>query len=234
MKFCFDCDDTLYNCRQPFLDALAAMIPDYNGDMDAFYRCYRDNGEKVFEYEQKNIITNDDVGIYRIYMACKECGIPFGLLEAADFQDLYRQNQKHIHMAPALHTFFQNTNSEISILSNGQEAHQKDKIRTLGMYNYVKEDHVFISEQIGVNKPHKEAFEIMAHSLHTQPEDWIYIGDHYINDIQGAKQAGMHTIHMNRHHHQEGPCADVVVYTEEELVNVLKKLENEHKQLKQG
>ncbi len=45
--------------------------------------------------------------------------------------------------------------------------------------------------------------------------------------MEGAKNAGMHTIHLNRHHHhQEGNCSDYTVYTEEELIDLLVRLEN--------
>ena len=50
-----------------------------------------------------------------------------------------------------------------------------------------------------------------------------YIGDNYINDMQGAKNAGMKTIHFNRHHQTSGPLADHVVYSAKELVEFIKK-----------
>lgn len=55
--------------------------------------------------------------------------------------------------------------------------------------------------------------------------DWYYIGDNYTNDMEGAKKVGMKTIHFNRHHGLEGTSSDHVVYSENELVNLLRKLE---------
>ena len=49
------------------------------------------------------------------------------------------------------------------------------------------------------------------------------MGDNYINDMQGAKSAGMKTIHFNRHHQVSGPLADHVVYSAKELVEFIKK-----------
>lgn len=100
------------------------------------------------------------------------------------------------------------------------------KLQALDVFRYFKEDHVFTSGGIGFAKPHPKAFETVACHTNTSISDWYYIGDNYINDMEGAKNAGMKTIHFNRHHLLEGDCADYLVYTEEELIDLLKRLEN--------
>lgn len=39
--------------------------------------------------------------------------------------------------------------------------------------------------------------------------------------MEGAKKAGLKTIHFNRHHTLEGPCSDYVVYSELELMKLM-------------
>lgn len=225
MNLCFDCDDTLYDLQWPFKQAVMDRMPECAIDLSVFYQRYRDIGDTIFELEHQHIITNDDVGIYRIYKACESLDIPCTLEQAADFQDAYRENQKHIGMDPILHQFFSSCTCRIAILTNGQESHQKDKVCALGMYEYVPQNLVFSSEGIGYAKPDPRAFETVVAYTHTKPGDWIYIGDNYINDMEGAKQAGWHTIHFNRHRRQEGPCSDYVVYNETQLVALLAKIE---------
>lgn len=225
MKLCFDCDDTLYDLTEPFKKCISKFIPDFNGDIDEFYRIYREYGDSVFDLLQDQIITVDDSGIYRIYKACEALGIPFDLEKSADFQDEYIYNQKHISMSNEFHTYFQGNTNELAILTNGLDAHQRMKLRALSVSDYFPTNHQFTSGSIGYAKPDPRAFEFVAKATDTGVSDWYYIGDNYINDMQGAKQAGMHTIHFNRHHHQEGPCSDYVVYTEKELIDLLKKLE---------
>lgn len=65
----------------------------------------------------------------------------------------------------------------------------------------------------------KKCMEAMQEDIH----EWYYVGDNYINDMQGAKSAGMKTIHFNRHHQTSGPLADHVVYSAKELVEFIKK-----------
>lgn len=231
LKFCFDCDDTLYDLQDPFKKSIEKMGIALPIGMNTFFKIYRQMGDRIFDLEHDHIITSDDVGIYRIYEACKELHIPFSLEQAADFQDYYKYYQKHIRMHPLLHDYFSHTNSCIAILTNGQEIHQKDKVRTLGMYQYLDDFCVFSSEGIGYAKPDPKAFQTVAKKMNSACEDWFYIGDNYINDMEGAKKAGMKTIHLNRHHLMEGPMSDFIVYSEEELVNLLKNLEQKVKVL---
>lgn len=225
LNLCFDCDDTLYDLQEPFNRSVKQFIPVLPVSLPFFYQVYRKVGDRVFDLEHEHVITSDDVGIYRIYGACKELSIPFTLEQAADFQDAYRKYQGQISMQPVLHEFFASTSARVSILTNGQEGHQKDKVRTLGMYDYIGADAIFTSEGIGYAKPDAKAFQTVCDRLSIPYDTMYYIGDNYIKDMEGAKAAGLHTIHFNRHNLQEGMASDYIVYNEDQLVALLKELE---------
>ena len=225
LNLCFDCDDTLYDLQEPFNRSVKQFIPVLPVSLPFFYKVYRKVGDRVFDLEHEHVITSDDVGIYRIYGACKELSIPFTLEQAADFQDAYRKYQGQISMQPVLHEFFASTSARVSILTNGQEGHQKDKVRTLGMYDYIGDHAIFTSEGIGYAKPDAKAFQTVCDRLSIPYDTMYYIGDNYIKDMEGAKAAGLHTIHFNRHNLQEGMASDYIVYNEDQLVALLKELE---------
>lgn len=225
LNLCFDCDDTLYDLQEPFNRSVKQFIPVLPVSLPFFYKVYRKVGDRVFDLEHEHVITSDDVGIYRIYGACKELSIPFTLEQAADFQDAYRKYQGQISMQPVLHEFFASTSARVSILTNGQEGHQKDKVRTLGMYDYIGDHAIFTSEGIGYAKPDAKAFQTVCDRLSIPYDTMYYIGDNYIKDMEGAKAAGLHTIHFNRHNLQEGMASDYIVYNEDQLVAILKELE---------
>lgn len=225
LNLCFDCDDTLYDLQEPFNRSVKQFIPVLPVSLPFMYKVYRKVGDRVFDLEHEHVITSDDVGIYRIYGACKELSIPFTLEQAADFQDAYRKYQGQISMQPVLHEFFASTSARVSILTNGQEGHQKDKVRTLGMYDYIGDDAIFTSEGIGYAKPDAKAFQTVCDRLSIPYDTMYYIGDNYIKDMEGAKAAGLHTIHFNRHNLQEGMASDYIVYNEDQLVALLKELE---------
>ena len=225
LNLCFDCDDTLYDLQEPFNRSVKQFLPVLPVSLPFFYKVYRKVGDRVFDLEHEHVITSDDVGIYRIYGACIELSIPFTLEQAADFQDAYRKYQGQISMQPVLHEFFASTSARVSILTNGQEGHQKDKVRTLGMYDYIGDDTIFTSEGIGYAKPDAKAFQTVCDRLSIPYDTMYYIGDNYIKDMEGAKAAGLHTIHFNRHNLQEGMASDYIVYNEDQLVALLKELE---------
>lgn len=225
LNLCFDCDDTLYDLQEPFNRSVKQFISVLPVSLPFFYKVYRKVGDRVFDLEHEHVITSDDVGIYRIYGACIELSIPFALEQAADFQDAYRKYQGQISMQPVLHEFFSSTSARVSILTNGQEGHQKDKVRTLGMYDYIGDDAIFTSEGIGYAKPDAKAFQTVCDRLSIPYDTMYYIGDNYIKDMEGAKAAGLHTIHFNRHNLQEGVASDYIVYNEDQLVALLKELE---------
>lgn len=225
LNLCFDCDDTLYDLQEPFNRSVKQFIPVLPVSLPFMYKVYRKVGDRVFDLEHEHVITSDDVGIYRIYGACKELSIPFTLEQAADFQDAYRKYQGQISMQPVLHEFFASTSARVSILTNGQEGHQKDKVRTLGMYDYIGDDAIFTSEGIGYAKPDAKAFQTVCDRLSIPYDTMYYIGDNYVKDMEGAKAAGLHTIHFNRHNLQEGMASDYIVYNEDQLVALLKELE---------
>lgn len=57
---------------------------------------------------------------------------------------------------------------------------------------------VLASLEHGVEKPDKRLFDIALHRLGITPQEAIHIGDHVIDDVQGALGAGMRAVHLDR------------------------------------
>ena len=226
MKFLFDCDDTLYDLSWPFRCCIEDFqMPIESKDLLTFYACYRQHGDAIFPLVQEGRMSVDESGAYRIQKACQDHGIEMTKAQALKFQERYRFYQSKIQMSSVFHQFFSTSKSEMAVLTNGEDGHQRNKVHTLRVTDYIPEDHIFTSGQIGYRKPDSKAFQYVMDSLQDQPQNWLYIGDSYINDMEGAKKAGLHTLYFNRHHQMEGPCAEHIVYTEEQLIKYLMDLE---------
>ena len=74
---------------------------------------------------------------------------------------------------------------QLAIVSNGGHDTRLNTIRGLGIETYF--DEIISSGLVGFNKPQPEIFQITAERLDVQPERCLYIGDHPVNDVQGAK-----------------------------------------------
>ena len=214
----FDCDDTLYDLQWPFKQCVNELLS-VHVNFDNFYRDYRMYGDLIFDKLQNGTITVDESGIYRIEKVCEQYKIHISHDLAIAFQNRYRYYQKHIRMDKEIFDYFSTTKDELAILTNGQNEHQKNKLKTLGVFDFIPENHIFTSEQIGYAKPDPKSFLGCLHFMNEDAHDWCYVGDNYINDIEGAKSVGMKTIHFNRHHQKSGPAADFEVFSAKELMD---------------
>lgn len=55
----------------------------------------------------------------------------------------------------------------------------------------------YSAADVGNKKPHPAMFEAPLSALQLQPDQAIHIGDHLVDDIQGATDVGMHSIWVN-------------------------------------
>jgi len=53
---------------------------------------------------------------------------------------------------------------------------------------------VHVSGDLGVVKPHPDAFAAVRDSLGVPAEEILYVGDNWLADVQGAKRAGMRAV----------------------------------------
>lgn len=82
---------------------------------------------------------------------------------------------------------------ELYMITNGNVVSQLPRLTHAGLAPLFKE--VFVSEAVGVGKPHKEYFDyVAAHIPGFSPEEAVVIGDSPTSDIQGADNAGLRSI----------------------------------------
>ncbi len=63
----------------------------------------------------------------------------------------------------------------------------------------------------GMRKPHQAIFHDTLNQLGIRPRESVHVGDDYGADIVGAKNAGMHAIHVQREEKQPAPLADRII-----------------------
>jgi putative hydrolase of the HAD superfamily len=80
------------------------------------------------------------------------------------------------------------------LITNGKTVIQYGKIDQLEIRNDF--DLIIVSEEAGIKKPDPKIFELALRKLELSPEQCIFIGDHPVNDIEGAAKIGMKTIWM--------------------------------------
>ncbi|WJE14898.1 HAD family hydrolase [Halobacillus sp. ACCC02827] len=79
----------------------------------------------------------------------------------------------------------------IGIITNGKSGFQRANITALGLDPYM--DVILVSEAEGMKKPEPGIFQRAVDALCVSPETCVFLGDHPVNDIEGARNAGMQT-----------------------------------------
>ena len=209
MVIYFDLDDTLYRLYHPFYKAYQKV---FHEDLDiyALWKQSRIYSNEIYPKYLNKLITKDELSIYRLKNAFK------------DFHQFITNQQAHLTLSSTMKELFnylKEKNISYGIITNGKEKTQMTKINSLFS---IIDFPIIISEKVGYQKPQKEIFELI------QENDIYYVGDSYEIDMMGAHQAGLKTIWYN-HQKQEKDTSfiDFVVYSDEELLKVVKKLNND-------
>ena len=107
------------------------------------------------------------------------------------------------------------------LASNGTASVQHSRLTSAGLYPYFEK--VFVSQDIGHNKPSKEYFDACFSQIPGfDPEKALMVGDSLTSDILGGIQAGMKTCWVNPNH--QSPREDIPADYEIESITQLEAL----------
>ncbi len=87
----------------------------------------------------------------------------------------------------------------LAIITNGDSIAQRKKIEQAGIMKYFDESHIFVSGDYPYRKPDTRIFENAMKQLNVKPEESIYVGDIFSNDVIGAYRAHMNPIWIWTH-----------------------------------
>lgn len=105
------------------------------------------------------------------------------------------------------------------IITNGFTEVQKTKMESSGLNTFFQE--VFISEEIGFQKPSVVLFKIIMEKCNASPYSSVMIGDNMKTDIQGARLSGLDQIYYNPERRKRIDRVTYEIYDLLELKNIL-------------
>lgn len=80
---------------------------------------------------------------------------------------------------------------KVCIATNGQAIAQQRKLEQAHLYTCFKPENIFISANLGIEKPDKKFFELIIKTLKINPEQALMVGDSPVNDIETSKKASL-------------------------------------------
>ncbi len=121
----------------------------------------------------------------------------------------------------------QRSGYRLGIITDGDPIKQWEKILRLELDAYF--DEVFISDYLGVKKPHPKIFRKALRKMGVGPEEALMVGDRLYSDVYGAKKVGMKTVWFRYGKYAERELeyldyADFTISSLEELPGILRGL----------
>ncbi len=181
----FDLDHTLFD-RYATIRKIVPELREHfdlnDGVTDEFFAeelCYGDkhNVHKGWEGIHKHLISK---GIFKTVPDFSE----YTKILLAHFKNIA---VKYDFAEPVLEEL-KNNGYKVGLITNGDPILQHKKLRMLELQDAF--DEVIVSGETPYEKPQKEIFLMMADKLNITPDEMMYVGDHPLNDVDGARNAG--------------------------------------------
>jgi HAD superfamily hydrolase (TIGR01549 family) len=198
----FDYIGTLVNCRNYTMDAskqnlLKSLVAEgFDVDKEKFLTAYDVAHEKYrkVRYGQLREVTN------AVWVSEALCNLGF------------KVTMNDLRVRAALNVFFQDFIDTLELREGAKKLVKQSKehckvalisnfthspviyksLRKMGINEFFNV--VVVSEEVGWRKPSAKIFQTALNKLQIDPFDSIYIGDSPIEDIKGAKEAGLKTV----------------------------------------
>ena len=193
----FDLDNTLLDFNKAEKIAVErtlremGMIPD-----EGMLRRYSELNLEQWHLLEQGKITRNQVKVQRYVNLFREYQVECNPKEAAKKYEGYLAiGHYYIEGAEALLAYMKDK-YRLYMVTNGTLSVQKGRIKSAGMRPYFKD--IFISEEIGFDKPGKAYFDYCFSKIPDfHKENTVIIGDSLTSDIQGGINAGIRTIWFN-------------------------------------
>ena len=108
----------------------------------------------------------------------------------------YREQWRAFADALPTFTWALESGFQVGILTNGEREMQQAKLEATGL---ALADVLLIpTVDLGCPKPQREAYLAACRQLGVDAADTLMVGDSLTNDVQGARKAGLHALHLDR------------------------------------
>lgn len=218
----FDSDDTLLDFGKAEKQALSVTLSSFAPNCgDEIVAKYKEINRGLWAAYEKGEITRDDIFSRRFAETFAYFGVTLPDIDIADF---YQTKLSECHelmdgteeVLSSLYGRF-----DMHIITNGKKSTQERRLHESGIEKYFGK--IFISEDLGTQKPAAKYFDIVFDTLGISRDEALIIGDSYTSDITGGISAGVDTCwlnHKGRTEYDKRPTYEIKKLTE--LLEILK------------
>ena len=219
----------MYDQQQPFRNAVKKVVPLVSDeDMSSLYLRFRHHSDENFTKVMAGNWTLEYMRAHRISQSLKDLDYPH--ITEADglyFQQVYEEELNNICLHEEVKKtldFLAELEIPLGIITNGPTDHQTKKLEQLQLAKWIPTQHMIVSQATGYQKPEKEIFQLAEERFKLSPQETLYVGDNYDNDVLGAKGAGWKTLWFNHRERKiEGTSTcDIEITSFDQLLETMK------------
>lgn len=200
-----DLDDTIFDFQGQEKLALQQALKAFDIDpTDEICHRYHLINKEHWERLERKEITREQVLVGRYAVLLQELGSEHDPVQLARTYEKCL-SQGHLFLPGAVETLERLFGKyKLYIVSNGTSHVQAGRLKSADISRFFED--IFISQDIGVNKPDKEYFQrCFAKIPSFQREKALIVGDSLSSDILGGRNAGIKTCWVNARHKPADP-----------------------------
>lgn len=198
----FDLDDTLLNFKEAERNALTKTLNEMGvNPTEEILSRYSIHNISQWKRLELGEITRAQVKVNRYQLLFDEFGIDLSPEKATKLYEKHLAcGHWFIDGAPEILKALYG-NYRLYLVSNGSKKVQDGRLKSSGITHYFEE--IFISEEIGFEKPNIEFFNYCFERIpNFSKGETIIVGDSLSSDIKGGIQSGIKTVWFNPNHQQ--------------------------------
>jgi putative hydrolase of the HAD superfamily len=198
----FDLDNTIWDFNSNSFDALFIALDKLKllntiGSYDVFFKIYSEVNDRLWELYRQGVMNKKVLSIQRFEETFEKNGTPLNIggevVNSAYLAEMPLQTRLVEGARQVLD--YLHGRYEVAIITNGFKEVQYDKIIRSELSKYFRK--IFISEEIGAQKPGRQIFEYAIKSMNAPKKSSLMIGDSWEVDIIGAMNFGIDQIYYN-------------------------------------
>lgn len=196
----FDLDNTLWDFNANSFDALHLALEKLDllgsvGDYKSYFSIYYEVNERLWTLYRDNKITKNVLRGLRFEESLALNNTPMPGIGDTLNEAYLTEMPKQLKLVPGAREVLDSLHHRyrMAIITNGFREVQADKLLQSGLEKYF--DKVFISEEVGAQKPHRKIFEHAVKSMNAPKRKSLMIGDSWEADIVGAMHFGMDQVY---------------------------------------
>ena len=226
-----DLDDTILDFHKAERIALSKTIREFGAEpTEEILTLYHHINKAHWEMLERGELTRDQVLVNRFGALFAQLGME---IDARNCAKVYEKNLSIGHyFLPGAEEAVDALSKKyrLFLASNGTASVQKGRMTSANLYRFFEK--VFVSQEIGYNKPSKDYFErAFAQIEGFDRSKAIIVGDSLSSDILGGNNAGIATCWVNPTHAplKEGIRVDYEIEALNQLPQLLEQLTASHR-----